>query len=648
MRRLKKWMRRETGQAMVFFAVVMPGLMFALGLTVEGGYLIVQYRHLQVAADMAALVGAQSLPCTTTDTSCMTTAEQKGCTYASRNDGNAITCQPGTTGASYAAVPPVTCSPYDTIDYGNDGTGGCKTNSNTLTIYDYIEVRLSQTFSVPIFGNVITLSAHAVARKGQPGPRRFAIIVLDPTQSKALNMSGSQGGGLMVVGPIVSDSVASDSIYTGGQSTQEACDGQWYTSANEVVPPNGPAANVISNTGGTTSFAPAICTGGTTDSPTRFIPNFPPVSDPYSSSVAPSSTNMSNCTPCESTGWTYQWTTSRTAGSWVSASSLGTISGAGTSMEMFPGIYPNLVKITNGTVYVNPGVYTFQNGFAMSGGTICIYGAPACDAKVNLVNSGANCSTASMRSTDTAYYVPSGNWYYYCSPWGMWDSTALPGRPVTTTAPTFTDGSTPLNGVTFYVSSGQFTMNGNGAAYLAFPNPCPGTGSFTTGVTPSVDFRAGSTSAYYTYPGGSLAATDGYTTSPAGQMYPSGDLSFTGECAQDQGSNARLVWTGEMSGQHLHFLIWTRNSGTGVSLNGTGLQNWWGIIYSPGSAGCGTACTVGINGSGGSGVGPPLLVGEVVADNANFGGSANFEVYYSPCQSDGNPCSQGFGTSLVQ
>lgn len=638
--------RCERGQAVIFAAIVMPVLIMALGMVAIGGYTVSTYRSMQAAADVAALTGAQGLPCATTDTSCLTAVEQHACQYAASN--GYADCTPGASTGASANVPPLSCSPYDFVNYGNASTNpSCKSTNAAVTMYSFIEVRLTRTIPAPPFVPALTLSAHAVARHGQVSPKRFAIIALDPTQSKALTFSGSQGGGLVTVGPVISDSTASDSIYTGGQSTQTACSGEWYTAAAEMAPPNAPAANLTSNTTGNTSFAPPVCTGGALDSPTRFLASMPRVPDPYGAGQAPPtiSEQMTNCAPCNSVAQYYTWTTGhRSSGTWGTAASLPNITG-NSNYELFPGIYPHGVSITGGNIYLNPGVYTIQSGFNDNGGTVCVYGAPACDHQINLVNSQDNCSNASFRSGDTTY-VPSGSWYYYCSPWGIWDSSSLPGRTETTVAPTFTDGTTPLNGVTFYLASGNFTLNGNGASYIPFPNPCPGTGQFTT--TPSVEFPAGSATGMYTYPSGSLAQTDGLASSSL--VYPSADLGFGAECGQVQPPTSRMVWPGEFVGgsQHLHFLIWARSPTSAISLNGTGLQNWFGIVYNPGAAGCGTSCLVQINGSGGGGTGPPLLSGQVIADNASFGGNGVFEVFYSPCRPDGNVCSVGFGTSLVE
>jgi hypothetical protein len=125
-------------------------------------------------------------------------------------------------------------------------------------------------------------------------------------------------------------------------------------------------------------------------------------------------------------------------------------------------------------------------------------------------------------------------------------------------------------------------------------------------------------------------------------------MGFGAECDQSQPPTPQLVWSGELVGQHLHFLVFERSATSAISLNGTGLQNWLGIVYNPGSVGCGTACQVSLNGSGGGGNGPPLLSGQIIADNATFGGNAAFEIFYSPCRPDRDVCSIGYGTSLVE
>jgi len=59
--------RSESGQSLIFVAVMGATLMGIMGLAVLGGHVFVEFRRMQAAADMAAIVGAQKLPCDTTD-----------------------------------------------------------------------------------------------------------------------------------------------------------------------------------------------------------------------------------------------------------------------------------------------------------------------------------------------------------------------------------------------------------------------------------------------------------------------------------------------------------------------------------------------------------------------------------------------------
>jgi hypothetical protein len=130
-------------------------------------------------------------------------------------------------------------------------------------------------------------------------------------------------------------------------------------------------------------------------------------------------------------------------------------------------------------------------------------------------------------------------------------------------------------------------------------------------------------------------------------------------------ANPGNVWHGEFDGQgtqsqHLHFLVFMRNASASISMTGGGQEEWWGILYNPandepangwpnnGPFNCGNACQTTITGNSGGG-GPPLLVGQVVADNAKFTGNATFEIFYRPCPTDSDPeCGFGPGVGLVE
>jgi hypothetical protein len=220
-------------------------------------------------------------------------------------------------------------------------------------------------------------------------------------------------------------------------------------------------------------------------------------------------------------------------------------------------------------------------------------------------------------------------------------------------APTFvttsnTPSSTPLNGVVLYMYGGSVSLNGSGVEDFAAPNPCPGTGSQSG---QSISFPQGASSGRYDYPHTNVIWQDSkHIESPTGQVYPSMDLTLNGECGS---SNPGNDWYQEFGSttQHLHFLIWERSgssSGRDMSLNGNGLQQWWGILYNPGAPGCTTNCVISVNGTAGGAVGPPSFAGQIIADNVKFSGSAVITLYYRPCVPGNSACGLGPGTSLVE
>ena len=703
MRRIIEWLRSllrksERGQSLIFAAVMGGTLMGITGLAVLGGHVFVEFRRMQAAADMAAIVGAQELPCGLTDTTCINKAEQTACNYAQSNGygggwSGSSSCAASTktnglgsgTITVTANVPPVSCSPYDFLDYGNNSScpGRPATTENQ---YVFAEVQISEPITVPIFNLSFTLYAHAVAKQGTSTPTDFAVSVLDPTLPGAFTMGGTTNT------IIVGDTMSNGSIVENGTSaTEVSCDGSWFTAATQTVP-----GNLTSNLSGAPNFANAACTGGTNLKPASFFSQQPLIPDPYGSTPPPSSSNMPNCLPCKSDAWYYTWAgTNRTAGTWSPATGQAKITN-GNSMELFPGIYEGGIDATGGTIYLNPGIYTLRGNFHTNGGVaMCIYGAPACDRLTTAIPTKSfNCSVASFNPPDTNY-IDQNAWYYYCSPWGVWDtnlprtdSTGYgPGLSLPTTPPTFTDGTnptnTPLNGVTFYMQSGDFSMNGSAAEYAAFPDPCPGKAGNTFQAADgntwggSAQFTgnplgepsgvpASSSAGYYQYPAGSLAKSDSLSYSyqvaangTSTTVYPSADLTLEGEC-----NNGLLDWNGEFplkpKGQHLHFLVFADNWATSITLNGTSAQNWFGILHTfpqnysgypgPPTVGCGNKllCNITLDGTAGAQLGPPLLMGQSVSGTANFQGTSIVEIFYRPCRALTTPCGTGPGTALVE
>ncbi|HEX6509694.1 MAG TPA: pilus assembly protein TadG-related protein [Chloroflexota bacterium] len=194
---------RETGQSIIFVAIVLPVLLLILGLAIGAGEALVQYRSVADAADLAALVGAQSLPCGSTDTTCINTAETKACTTAEQNGSDACTANGTSSTDNRANLPPLACSPYDFIDYGNasndtpGGNANCKpaTHGGAVSTYSYIEVSLTKRVRIPIFNVDVPLRAHAVATLGNGGFGKCAICIMNKT---GITMSGTNSASITV------------------------------------------------------------------------------------------------------------------------------------------------------------------------------------------------------------------------------------------------------------------------------------------------------------------------------------------------------------------------------------------------------------------------------------------------------------------
>lgn len=693
----------DDAQAMIFFAVVSGVIALTMGLAIEGGRVFVEYRRLQSAADMAAIVGAQKLPCGLTDTACMTAAETLACQTAASNGFS--NCNNDTGPGAF--VPPVTCSPYDFLDYGNDngdptyGNPNCKAGSG-VSFYDYIEVQLSDDLGVvPIFDVPVTLSAHAVARHGVPSPKDYAVAQLDQVSSPGFYVGGNFNF-------FVNGSTFANGTYKFGSNAGETgCDGGFFTASNTPDP-----GTEKTYSGGIPGFAPPECyqsdgvTPMTVTTP-DYDNNLPPITDPYCTSMsAPylntpatdcsgkvGASSVPNCPDCTQKGWVYDITT----GQWFQGDV--NVSSGSDTYEMFPGVYGSFNLASGNHVYMNPGVYTFTGSVGFDMGNVCVFGAPIC----NSGNVPGGCGDTSLSwtpGTSAGSNTTGNQWYYNCSPYGYWDKW-LP-RPASSTggaasvscasdpgpqygpscsAPTWWDdsktndlginggaggiSSIPLNGMTWqFTSTAAKSIGGTGAGnsglayYLASPNPCPGTGSGWAAGDTAVSFNNGDPSAVYTYTSSSsdnLIATRNAadpSTYPAStlqspiipgwgsQIYPSMDLKVSGECSPDN----LEVWPGEMDGkgQHLHFAMFDRQSNL-FKFAGNQGQSFMGIMYFPAAG-----STVDVTGAGSSGGGIPFILGQLVGWDISFGGSGTVDLIYRPCDPTADVCASGLGTQLIQ
>jgi Flp pilus assembly protein TadG len=684
---LKSLMRdHESGQAMIMFAVLAATLLLTMAVAIEGGRVFVEYRHMQSAADVAALVGAQDLPCDTSAAGCITTAETDACTYAGDNGYGG--CVAGGTGAPTANVPPLTCSPYSFIDYGNNASNPCPNatgrTSNTPVSYAYIEVELNKTLTIPVFGTTITLYTHSIARKGTNGRGDYAVSVLDPSVG-----SFDMGGSAQV--NVEGSTFTNGTITVNGNPSLETCGGGWLVSGNELTPPGPLTTYSDPSNAGTPGYAPPGCYStypalATADPTPNWAYNQHPITDPYADSAEPpylpAMGTWPNCTACQAPGIYFDLG----AKTWHQAPSGATsiISGgkSAVTIEMFPGVYDSLALGVGDEAILNPGVYTF-NTFNPQHGRYCVYGSPACDTSNNSTNLNF-CATTNFAPNSVA-----GNqWYHGCSPWGFWDPTNFTDKNTitrdllypsvcSTCAPTFYDGATglnstvPLNGVTIHLLQG-IKQTGNAGDktgdldQLAFPNPCPGNGA---GSSSAVDFKAGTENpaAVFSFTAGQDWLHGSVTQSPApggityagvkyGGVYPNADLSLVEDttletenppgCAPD----TLLAWPkefGGIKGQHLHFLFWARgaaaapDSSFDETFNGAAAENFTGIFYIP-------KATLTVLGAGKGLNGTPWIYGQVVAWDVKWSGNGSIDVVYRPCQPGSTPCGTGPGTSLIQ
>ena len=129
--------RSESGQAMIFFAILASTMMLTLGLAVERGRMFVTFRQMQSAADMAALVGAQSLPSASQ-------ASADALQYAQENGFSSS--------QTTVCIPPKVISPYSVINYTASGNAPCSNQND-----HYIEVQITDNLDMFGHNSVIPL-----------------------------------------------------------------------------------------------------------------------------------------------------------------------------------------------------------------------------------------------------------------------------------------------------------------------------------------------------------------------------------------------------------------------------------------------------------------------------------------------------------
>jgi Flp pilus assembly protein TadG len=206
--------RRQLGQTLVLFVILLPGLLAVCALGLDAANLYVERRQMQAAADLAALAGARLLPNAVTATA-------KAQSVATAN--------------GYATTVTVT------TPYGGD-TGK-------------IEVRITHatnTLFLPILGvSSLNVSARGVGKQQilPPTGTPFVLMAGSTTCGGSNDTIAWQAGGGTITGLIQSNGgikqTGSSNIWTGG--TTYACTGGYSnTGGSNVVSPAAALGSAIS------------------------------------------------------------------------------------------------------------------------------------------------------------------------------------------------------------------------------------------------------------------------------------------------------------------------------------------------------------------------------------------------------------------
>lgn len=359
--------RRRSGMTMVYTSLVMSLVVGMAGLVIDGGRMMAERRHVQSAADAAAMAAAVAKRGGALDA----TAKSAATTYVTAADHN------GLSGATVLTnIPPA--------------TGAFAGTAN------YVQVTVTypmQTFFMHVLPGVSqnqTVTARAVAGF-EAVPSDDVIVALARSDWPALDVSGK----LTASGTIRVNSEGGGMDEEGNPS-EMAQNGhtQW-----------GAKAGLISQTNGI--FAESVSVVGGVDTPENFKAidqvnggqplecNQLPTSDPMMNLPTPSTANgvdganvitaAITITASGNTGVPSSW-----------------INGSTGQVTMRPGVFAS-IEITGGLVTFSPGIYVIRGGkdpaLSITGGTVSGEG-------VMFYNSASNYVPANGTPDRTAPYDP--------------------------------------------------------------------------------------------------------------------------------------------------------------------------------------------------------------------------------------------------
>jgi Flp pilus assembly protein TadG len=305
---------RRRGAIVLFVAVCLTVLLGVVAIALDGGVLLTERRHAQAAADAAALAAACDL-------------------YKNYGTNGGLDNSTGTAKASALSTAAAN-------GYANDGTVSVVTVNIPPSSGDYsgkagyaeVIVKFNQTRSFSsIFGSgSIPVQARAVARGSADARSNAAILILDPSSSSALAVSGTP-------------SVTSNSKIIVNSNSLQAANASGGSSIS---------ASEIDITGGYTTSGGGAFVG-------TINTNQSPTSDPLASLPAPDPLSL----PVQS--------------SWQQVCSTG-------STTLNPGVYKGGISASSSaSLTLSPGIYYMDGGgFTVSGQAnvvgngVMIYNAP--------------------------------------------------------------------------------------------------------------------------------------------------------------------------------------------------------------------------------------------------------------------------------
>lgn len=315
--RSKSTNKSESGQAMVFFAIVLVGLLGFSALAIDGGMLFSDRRHAQNGADSASLAGASA-----------------AAYYMRTNNVNYNSFICGTTGTIYtaAAAEMEAISRAASNDYSIDAdasdnhgveviceiTDMSSYDDKHFDVITKITRDTNSNFAHLIYQGPLRNQVEAVARVYPPAPLAFGKAIV------ALNDSACSGNSNGV-------------IFSGSSTTTVTGGGVW---SNGCLTGNGTSFNVTVNNGGVGYAGSSTGTLSNINPAPQYIPNQLPE---HSFTISePNCAGLPNRTVPKSGDATLQ-----------------------------PGIYDE-IKWTGSALTLNPGLYcvTGSKGITINGGSV--------------------------------------------------------------------------------------------------------------------------------------------------------------------------------------------------------------------------------------------------------------------------------------